>query len=279
MLVDDAIEYFISYLVRRRGSTRTTEITYRSILGDFSKRLNCDNTASITICAIDSIIDAYSILGFKPKTLKNKVVVIRSFIKYLYAREYTNIRPERIEIPKIQQDEPNFLTPTEADRLIQSANDVRDRAIIVTLIRSGLRVSELTDLRYDDLFERSIVVRKGKGGKARITFISPDAEQAIYEYLATKCRTEYLFTNLCGNKISRQYIARIVSEYARAAGIEKHVSPHTLRHTFATGLLHNGARIEDVQPMMGHANINTTRIYMHFTNEYLHQRYDQFITK
>lgn len=279
MEIRQQVDDFISYLVRRRGSTRTTEITYTSLLHDFAKRIKAETVDEITIEKIDEVLDEYSRMGYKPKTFKNKVVVIRSFIKYLYARDLTNIRPERIEIPKVADDEPNFLTPEEANQLIEACESSRNRAIIMTLVRSGLRVSELSDLRYDDLYERSIVVRKGKGGKARVTFIDEETEAAIKQYLSTKQRTPYLFTNAQGGQLSRQYIFRIVKMKALKAHIEKKVTPHTLRHTFATMLLQNGARIEDVQPMMGHANISTTRIYMHFTNDYLHQRYDEFIAK
>lgn len=276
--IHNAVEDFISYKVLRRGSTHTTEITYRSLLHDFANRVNC-SINELTFERVDQVIDDYSRMGFRPKTLKNKIVVIRSFMKYLYARDRIDFRPERIDIPRIPDDEPNFLTPEEATKLIQACVSARNRAIILTLVRSGLRVSELSDLLYDDLHERSVVVRKGKGGKARVTFIDEETEAAINHYLTTKRRTQYLFTNEQGGKLSRQYIFRIVKMKADKAHIEKKVTPHTLRHTFATMLLRNGARIEDVQPMMGHANISTTRIYMHFTNDYLHQRYDQFIKK
>lgn len=272
-----SIDEFIRYLVNRRGSTKTTEITYRSTLNDFARRCSTNSLDKLTFECIDSVIDQYGLLNYKPKTFKNKVVVIRSFIKYLYARDLCNIRPERIEIPKVQEIEANFLTPDEADKLMRAPVSPRDRAIVYTLIRSGLRVSELADARYDDLYERSIVVRCGKGKKPRVTFIDYQTEQTILEYLKTKPRTYYLFTNCYDERLSRQYIGRIVKQYAIDAGIEKKVTPHTLRHTFATNLLHNGARIEDVQPMMGHASIQTTRIYMHFTNDYLHKRYDEFI--
>lgn len=272
-----SIDEFINYLTRRRGSTRSTEITYRSTLYDFARRCPAKVVKDLTFDCVEKVIDEYSVQGYKPKTFKNKVVVIRSFVKYLYARDLTDIRPERIEIPKVKDDEPNFLTPEEASKLVFAANTHRNRAIILTLLRSGLRVSELVDLRYDDLYERSIVVRCGKGKKARVTFIDRETEHAIKLYLEGKRRREYLFINQSKNQMSRQMIFRIVKETAERAGIEKKITPHTLRHTFATNLLQNGARIEDVQPMMGHASIATTRIYMHFTNDYLHKRYDEFI--
>lgn len=279
MNMAQSIDEFIHYLVHRRGSTRTTEITYRSILHEFCYLVSVKTPEELTIECIDRVIDQYSLRNYKPKTFKNKVVVIRSFIKYLYARDRTSIRPERIEIPKVVDEEPNFLTPEEADKLVRAAHNVRNRAIILTLIRSGLRVSELVSLRYDDIYERSIVVRCGKGGKARVTFIDRETEIAIKTYLQGQRRREYLFINQSKHQMSRQMVFALVKQTAERAGIEKKVTPHTLRHTFATNLLQNGARIEDVQPMMGHKSIQTTRIYMHFTNDYLHQRYDEFVKK
>ena len=276
MPIADAADEFVMHLVNRRGSTDTTRITYTSILREFARCIGLKTVGQITYPAIDEVIDRYSRLGYAPKTFKNKVVVIRSFIKYLYARDCVDFRPERIEIPRVQENEANFLSPVEADKLVRAATSLRDKAIVLTLVRSGLRVSELTRLRTDDIYERSVLVRCGKGKKPRVTFIDQETEQAIINYLLTKKKTDYLFTNTSKQIISRQYIARIVKDYAQKAGIDKKVSPHTLRHTFATNLLQKGARIEDVQPMMGHASIATTRIYMHFTNDYLHQRYDQF---
>jgi integrase/recombinase XerD len=284
--ISSAVLAFIEHKVVRYGSTNTTAITYRSILGDFSRWCKQVTIETLTLDMIDTYImelanhtDKTSGEHYKPKTFKNKIVVIRSLIRYLYAKNLTNIRPESIEIPRVQETEANFLDDDEQNSLIDCIDDPRDRAIILTMLRSGLRVSEIVDLRTDDLFERSIVVRSGKGKKPRVTFISKDAETAIQTYLNTKPYTTSMFTNYRGEKLSRQYIARIVSLYGSKSATHKHISPHTLRHTFATNMLRKGARIEDIQPMMGHANISTTRLYMHFTNDYLHQRYDEIMDK
>ena len=272
--IELAVRDFIEYKVLRRGSTKTTEITYRSILKDFVARVPINYVDELTLDVIDRYIDEVARQNFKPKTFKNKVVVVRSFVRFLYSKDLTNIRPESIELPKTPDVEASFLDYDEQRCLINAAYDTRCKAIILTLISSGLRVSELCELKVDDLFERSIVVRRGKGGKARVTFITEECERAIQEYLASKNYTTYLFTNHFGDKLSRQYVTLTVKRCAENSTIRKRVSPHTLRHTFATNLLRMGARIEDVQPMMGHASISTTRIYMHFTNDYLHKRYD-----
>ncbi len=275
----EASQNFIDYKVYRRGSTQSTKVTYASAMHLFIVGVPISTVEELTLDVIDNYIMEVSKQGFKPKTFKNKVTILRSFIRYLYSKDLTSIHPEAIDIPKVADQESNFLDYDEQVKLIQGAQCLRDRAIIYTLITSGLRVSELCNLRPGDLFERSIIVQNGKGGKARVTFITSDCEGVIREYLGTKRKTYYMFTNKFKEQISRQYVQRMVKEASERAGIDKCVSPHTLRHTFATNLLRKGARAEDVQPMMGHVNIATTRLYLHFTNDYLHERYDEMMAK
>lgn len=276
MPVNQALEQFICYIIKRRGGTDSTEITYRSHIIIFLTFARIENVNEITLELLNRYIDYISLKNYKPKTFKNKIVVLRSFIRFLYSRDYINIRPEALELPRVQSVEVNFLNKTEQVALLSAVLKARDKAILHCMISSGLRVSELVNLKYEDLQNRVIIVRHGKGGKPRVTFINKYTQFLIRKYLESKPVTTYLFTNKSKNKLSRQYVARIVSNYALKAGLTKKVTPHTLRHTFATNLLRAGARIEDVQPIMGHANIATTRSYMHFTNTYLHERYDAF---
>lgn len=277
LLISELVNEFILYKVNRCGSTNSTRLTYASILGEFTRCIPISKVEDLTLDVIDTYVDGISLMDYKPKTFKNKVVVIRSFVRYLYMKNLTDIRPESIILPKVLEMEANFLDTDEQKTILKGCETLRDKAIVYTLMASGLRVSELIEMRTDDLFERSIVVRCGKGKKPRVTFITKECEDMVTEYLATKTKTFYLFTNLSGDKLSRQYVHRIVK--TAALHIDKKVSPHTLRHTFATNLLRKGARIEDVKPIMGHANIQTTMLYMHFTNGYLHDRYDEFMDK
>lgn len=270
------IDSFINYKLNRLGSSRATEVTYRSILADFLECVGDVKVSDLSIQVIDDYANKMLLRGYKTKTLHNKLATVRSFVRWLYARDMTNLRPERIDLPRIIETEANFLTPEEQRQLLDAIEHPRDRAIVHALLASGLRISELTDLMYDDVQEKSVLVKNGKGGKARITFITPECRKDLDAYLTTKKRTEYFFTNNQKRQLSRQYVARIVTEYAKASGIEKHVSPHTLRHSFATNMLRKGARVEVVQKLMGHANIQTTLIYMHFTNPYLQSEYDKF---
>lgn len=275
--LERALFYFVKHKEAHGKATGTTKITYVSILEDFIKSINARVVEDLNILVIDNFIDTLSLRGYKPKTIKNKIVVIRSFIKFLYSKNLIDIRPEAIEIPRTVEVEANFLDEEEQFALIKSARNLRDKALIMTILSSGLRASEILNLKSDDLYRRSLIVSRGKGGKPRVTFIDPLTEKSIREYHHKReMDSVFVFTNSFGKPLSRQYLSRMISETALRAGIKKRVSAHTLRHSFATNMLRKGARIEDVQPLMGHSNISTTRLYMHFTNEYLRERYDMF---
>ena len=275
--LERALFYFVKHKEAHGKATNTTKATYICILEDFIKSIKVDTVSDLDILMIDNFIDTLSLKNYKPKTIKNKIVVIRSFIKFLYSKNLIDIRPEAIEIPRTVEVEANFLDEEEQLALIKSARNLRDKALIMTILSSGLRASEILNLKEDDLYRRSLIVSRGKGGKPRVTFIDPLTEKSIREYHHKReVDSVFVFTNSFGKPLSRQYLSRMISETALRAGIKKRVSAHTLRHSFATNMLRKGARIEDVQPLMGHSNISTTRLYMHFTNEYLRERYDMF---
>lgn len=283
--LSEAIDKFLDYQQVRKGRTVDTINTYRSALGQFLRYTGDIELSHLTIDIIDSYADTLAFC--KPKTLKNKLTPIRSFLAYMYSRNHINIRAERVDLPQVKELEANFLDHEEQQRLLQACDhhanrnthaSERERAIISFLIASGLRVSEFINLRVEDVYHRSVLVRNGKGGKTRTSYITPEVEAYLIAYQATITDEGpfWLFPNEDGGRLSRQYIAKLIAQVAKRAGIKKKVSPHTLRHTFATNLLMAGARAEDVQPMMGHTHIRTTQIYMHFTNAYLRGRYDQF---
>lgn len=278
MLLSEAIERYMRYMIERRDATETTDITYRSILRKLKRYMGDVDISKLTLQTIDEYAIYLADCGLAQKTRHTNISTIRSFMRYLYGRGFTDVRPEGIDVPRPGNREANFLTAEEQELLYKQLKyeSVRTRAIVRTIVASGLRVSELINLHYDDIYKRSVIVRSGKGRKPRITFITQAARTAINNYLKTKPRTEYLFTNKDGDKLSRQYITQIITACAERAGIVKHVSPHTLCHTFATNLLMNGARAEVVQPMMGHENIRSTLIYMHFTNPYLQREYEKY---
>ena len=275
MVLSEAIVVFLNYQQTRKSRSDSTITTYRSMLGLFMSYVGDINITDLTVQAIDKYAD--SLVGLKPKSIKNRLTAVRSLVSYLYAKDHITIKPEAIDIPTCKDSEANFLDYDEQKMMVAACNDKRELAIVKLLLRSGLRISELINLNIDDVFERSILVRKGKGDKARVAFITEDAEAALLDYRAAiGQKLVPCFVNRYGDRLSRQSAHKIIVKIAERSGIKKNISPHTLRHTFATNMLRAGARIEDVQKMLGHSRVETTLIYMHFTNDYLHSRYDQF---
>lgn len=221
------------------------------------------------------------------------LIALRGFLKYLSKRDIPSLSPDKIELPKTARKQVTFLHYDEIQRLIEQINTheeagLRDRAIIELLFSSGLRVSELVNLNRDHINtkRREFMVR-GKGKKDRPVFISQTAADWVEQYLAIRQDTlaplfigysRNVEANTSGNfrRLTARSIQRMVSRYARLAGITKHVSPHTMRHSFATDLLMNGADLRSVQTMLGHSDISTTQIYTHVTDAHLKEVYEKF---
>lgn len=228
------------------------------------------------------------------KTTQNyHLIALRSFLKYCTKTDIPALPPEKIELARTQRKQVTFLNEDELSRLfaqpdLNKITGLRDRAILELLFSSGLRVSELVGLDRDhiNLKRREFMVR-GKGQKDRPIFISAEAAAWITEYLDRReDNTKPLFVRYSGTKrvdrsgnyhrLTARSMQRLVSRYALLAGITKHVSPHTLRHSFATDLLMNGADLRSVQAMLGHSNIATTQIYTHITDPHLRSVHERF---
>lgn len=231
------------------------------------------------------------------KTTQNyHLIALRSFLKYCAKRDIPALSADKIELARTKRNQVTFLSPDELERLfaqpnIKTDSGLRDRAILELLYSSGLRVSELTGLNKDhiNLKRREFMVR-GKGQKDRPVFISQQASDWIQKYLDRRTdKAVALFIRIGGQKkpdltgnylrLTPRSVQRMVSKYAILAGITKHVSPHTLRHSYATDLLMNGADIRSVQSMLGHSNIATTQIYTHVTDQHLKKVHEQFHRK
>ncbi len=241
------------------------------------------------------------------------LIALRAFLKYLIKQDVQTLAPEKIELPKNPQRQVEFLEADELHRLFEASKmekaelpRLRDYAILQTLFSTGLRVSELASLKRDtmNLDRREFTVR-GKGSKLRLVFLSSDAAEAIKTYLAKrKDNNKALFVghSTIGQSVEKQMesqgknsndknnyskaaglttrqIQRIIKKYCRLAGIVKKVTPHTLRHSFATDLLQNGADIRSVQTLLGHSSITTTQIYTHVTNQGLRDIHKKFHNK
>ena len=222
------------------------------------------------------------------------LIALRGFLKYLAKREIKSLDPSLVELPHIIRKQVTFLTVDEVERLLNqidlsSESGLRDRAIIELLYSGGLRVSELINLNRDSInLERREFVVRGKGSKDRPIFISEAAADRIAEYLGARSdslpalffynskNTGTVDTSGNHRRLTARSVERIIEKYARMAGITKHVSPHTLRHSFATDLLMNGADLRSVQSLLGHADVSTTQIYTHVTDHHLKEIHDKF---
>lgn len=230
------------------------------------------------------------------KTQNYYLIALRAFLKYLARQGIKTLPAERIELAKVGERALDLITESELSRLLESPKstslkDLRDKAILELLFSTGLRVSELHSLKSDiDLHSEELSIR-GKGGKVRVVFISPAAKNAVKNYLtARKDMNEALFVqiapetknkkrNIDAQALSKRGFERIIKQHATKAGISKKVTPHTMRHLFATDLLSNGADLRSVQQLLGHQSIITTQIYTHVTDKHLRDIHKKFHRK
>lgn len=302
MQYSKAITDYLEYLEIEQNRSQKTIANYDHYL----KRL-LDFAGEITIEEIDSeLIRKWRLwlnrLGTATsdelgKTTQNyHLIALRNFLKFLTKRGIDCMSPDKIELAKVKRKQVTFLSAEEVIRLVEAPKTstlpgLRDRAILELLFSSGLRVSELVGLNRDhvNLKRREFMVR-GKGQKDRPIFISPEACKWLEDYLEKRVDNSVpLFIRTSGTKSSStdgnhmrltpRSIQRMVAKYGLIAGITKQVTPHTLRHSFATNLLMNGADIRSVQAMLGHENISTTQIYTHITDPHLKQVHDKFHSK
>lgn len=292
------MDYIESLEVEGGRSARTAE-NYRLYLERFVEFTEDIDVAKITT----EVIRKYRLWLNRHKndngdelsliTQSYHLIALRGFLKYLSDRNIPSLSADKIKLPKTVRKQVTFLHFEEIQRLLEqidlSAEEgVRDRAIIELLFSSGLRVSELVNLNRDHVNtkRREFMVR-GKGQKDRPVFVSDAAAKWVEEYLAMRMdNLPPLFLSYSRNNISStsgdyrrlgaRSIQRMIGKYTRLAGITKHVSPHTMRHSFATDLLMNGADLRSVQSMLGHSNISTTQVYTHVTDEHLREVHEKF---
>lgn len=286
--LETLIREFLEYVEIQKGRSLNTVRNYEHYLLKFLEFSKAKRVSDIT----DRLMREYRLWlnrlpDSKGGTLKKKtqnyyLIALRAFLKYLAKRGIEAISPESIELAKVGERQIDLITPTELHRLldapdVSSLRGLRDKAILETLFSTGLRVSELCSLpREIDLRADDFPIR-GKGDKVRVVFISPDAKDAIKNYLnRRKDMHDALFVTEQGSPINPRAVQRIIRFYATKAGIGKKVTPHVVRHMFATDLLGNGADLRSVQMLLGHANIATTQIYTHITDKALRETHKRF---
>lgn len=284
----DYINEFKEYLSLERNYSSNTVIAYSSDVVEFNNYIK-KNLLEINTKDIENYIK--SINNLKGVSVSHKLSSLKSFYNFYLKRGLIKSNPTlMISRPKLEKKLPTYLSLEEVSSLldieVKNAFDARNKAILELLYSSGLRISELTNMELANLDIDECLVRiMGKGSKERIVPLGDYALIALNNYLKeyrpslNKKNTTYLFLNNRGDKISRQFIFKVIKLECQKKGIRKNVSPHTLRHTFATHLLKNGADLRIIQELLGHENIGTTQIYTHLTNDKLKSDYDSFFPR
>ena len=307
MDLGELIEDFLEHLEIESGRSKKTVENYRLYLERFliivQEILNKDEVKPEEITR--EVLRRYRLKlnrygtdngsdDLKTITQAYHLIALRGFMKYLARREIKSLDPSLIDLPHVIRKQVTFLHYDEVEDMLEqidlsTESGLRDRAIIELLYSGGLRVSELVGLNRDSInLERREFMVRGKGSKDRPIFISEACADRVRDYLDARTDSlPALFLNNSRNlqavdqsgnyrRMTARSVERIVEKYARLAGITKHVSPHTLRHSFATDLLMNGADLRSVQSMLGHADISTTQIYTHVTDAHLREIHEKF---
>lgn len=291
--MDQMLDQFLHYLIVEKGLAKNTIEAYSHDLNRFSDYLKAKGIQDILNVGKFDVRAFLLVLkrrGLSTKTISRNLVAIRTFFKFLIQEGILEANPiEEVGSPTVAKTLPEILTLKEVEELLEQPNiktplGIRDRAMLEMLYATGMRVSELTRLPMNQVnLEGGYVLLYGKGSKERMVPLGSEAMKWLALYLrmargrfAKRKESNALFISRSGKGMSRQRFWRSLKEYGRRAGIRKRISPHLLRHSFASHLLERGADLRSVQIMLGHVDISTTQIYTHVTGERLkkiHQRY------
>ncbi len=280
--LQDLKQRFLEYVEIEKGRSLSTVRNYDQYLSRFFEAAKVKKAEDID----DEVVRNFRLWlnrqtarpeQGKNETLKKRtqnyyLIALRSFLKYLAKQGVKSLPPDRIELAKVSERSLDLITPEDLERLLKAPEDnIRDKAILELLFSTGLRVSELCSLPSDINLKVDELSVRGKGEKVRVVFISDDAKAIVKQYMDKAPNLgAYLFN------LTPRSIERIVRHYSIKAGISKKVTPHVLRHSFATDLLRNGADLRSVQMLLGHANISTTQIYTHITDAELKNIHKKF---
>ena len=301
--MNNAIQSFLhDHLIVDKGFSQNTLEAYRNDLGQFYAFLEQRTEVQIKDDSFWSKVDLVILnqyitdlrekRGYRDTTTARKIAAIKSFFGYLMAEEHISEDPtESLGSPRIGRSLPKFLTEDDVTSLLDVAGKAgtpeskRDATILELLYATGLRVSELVSLDISDIdFEESFILcRSGKAEKQRRVFLYPKAVEELKQYLQIaritllgSNKTQIaLFVNHRGERLTRQWIWNILKICSKKANIDEGITPHTLRHSFATHMLQNGASLRHVQELLGHSSISTTQVYTHMTNQHMRQEYEK----
>ncbi len=286
--MEKEISKFLDFLVAEKNASPHTVKNYHIDLREFVISQGKKGVVEITYLDIRSFLAFLKDRDYSKSSIARKVACLRSFFKYLARENILKTNPAAgVSIPKRDKRLPKFLDAEEVTQLLEAPSknnweEKRDRAILETLYSSGLRVSELVGLNHDDLDGFGGLLRvRGKGKKERIVPVGHVALKAIQEYVEKKppkdgepALKRALYMNRSGGRLTDRSVRRVIIKYVRRSGLKKEVSPHMLRHSFATHMLDRGADLRSVQELLGHANLSTTQIYTHITTKRLKEAYD-----
>ncbi len=295
LLLAQEVDGFLAYLALERGASPHTLDAYaldiRGFIEFLSKAVRDGPAPSdVTHLVIRSYLANLQRAGYSRRTIARRLASARSFLAYLCRKGELATNPARgVSAPKLGRTLPRFLHEKDVETLVESPSPatrfgLRDRAILETIYAAGLRVSELVGLGTRDVDLSAGFVRvMGKGGKERVVPIGERAVEALDDYtrrarphlLSGNEDRGALFLNYRGTRLSRRAIQRMIDRYIRKVGVDKKISPHALRHSFATHLLDHGADLRVVQELLGHVSVSTTQIYTHVTREKLKHVYDR----
>ena len=286
--MNENLENYRNYLKYERAYSDNTVGAYMNDLNKYEEFLKKDILESDT-----EDLEKYLkyIKNLESTTVAHKITSIKSYFNYNIKRGIISVNPaDKVSRPKLTKHLPEYLTEEEVGKLldveVKSPYDYRNKTILELLYSSGIRISELVNIKTPNYDSEECLIRiMGKGSKERIVPLGDYAINIMNDYmnnyrpLINKKHTDYVFINNRGDKISRQFIFKVIKKEALKKGIKKDISPHTLRHTFATHLLKNGADLRIIQELLGHENISTTQIYTHVTNNKLKSDYETYFPK
>lgn len=289
MNLEDIKNDYLRYLLIDKNYSKNTINSYNIDLEKFTLYFKNKKIENISSNDLKEYIKYLNNQNLNEKSISRNISCLKSFYKYLIIEKIVkNNITDALYMPKLQKSLPNILSPDEVDKLLNieltDAFSYRNKAMIELMYSSGLRVSELVDLKLQDIdLSQDIVRIFGKGSKERIIPIGDYAKEYleiyINEYRNSMFKNginEYVFLNNHGNKMTRQGFFKIIKKISNEVGIKKEISPHTLRHSFASHMLKYGADLRTIQELLGHSDISTTQVYTHITNEELKNNYKEY---
>lgn len=285
--MDESLAEFLRHLAFERNASEHTVKSYREdltqALGFFTEKLGKATPDRLTTRLMRAYLAWLHEQGYAKTTIARRIAAVRSWCRFLCRQGTLKANPaEGLRGPRLDKKLPNFLSPEDLARLVHTPHadtplGCRDRAILETLYSAGVRVSELTGLNFEDVdFDDGCAIVRGKGKRERLVLLGDECRDALRTWLAFRealSKSPALFVNKNGTRLTSRSVGRLMEKYLAQAGLDPRASPHTLRHSFATHLLDNGADIRSVQELLGHRSLSTTQVYTHVTTVRLKDSY------